>query len=259
MRYIYYIIIIILALSGALGYELMSSPVPPRDTAMIVNGQVITMEEFNRLSSNPPLSVNAPGNSINSLITRELLIQEAQREGIDKDEAFRQSIQNFYEQSLIKLLLDRKFKSLNVSVSDNEIDRYMSLLGRKVRMTIFTSMTMKDAENSYYRNSRTREMNFDELSTYMKSRVAQLEVGQKTSPIEEGGEFIVLRLDKLEGSPHIVESPKKREDIRRMLAAEKREMMISDWVNGLRKKASVKVMLRQGNQPAEDIGNGAIK
>lgn len=259
MRYIYYIILIILALSGALGYELLSSPVPPKDTAMIINGQVITVEEFNRLSSPPPLSVKAPGDSINSLITRELLIQEAQREGIDRDDAFRQSIQNFYEQSLIKLLLDRKFNSLKVSVSDNELNRYMSLLGRKVRMTVFTSKTMKDAEKGHYRDSRTREVDFDELSTYVKSQVSRLEVGQKTAPVGQGGEFIVLRLDKLEGAPRPLPSEKDREDIRKVLIGEKREQMISEWLNSLREKASVKVMLKQENQPAGDIGDTTIK
>ncbi len=67
---------------------------------------------------------------VNSLITKELLLQESQREGIDKEESFRESIQNFYEQSLIKLLIDRKFASLHVTVSDEDVNRYIALMNK---------------------------------------------------------------------------------------------------------------------------------
>lgn len=212
---------------------------------MVINGRAITMEEFNRLQASPPLHLKTRDDLIDSLVTRELLIQEAQKEGIDKEEAFRQSIQNFYEQSLIKLLLDRKFESVKVSVSDGELDSYLSFLGRKIRLTVFTAKTMKDAREGNYRDVRTREVNFDSLSSYMRERVARLKEGQRTKPIGEGGKFVVARLDKLEGSPPATPSKEEREDVRRMLAEEKTEKSISKWVDGLRQKASVKIMLHR--------------
>jgi hypothetical protein len=247
MRYIYYILTIFLVLSAALGYELLSSPVPAKDTAMSINGRVITMHEFNRLCASPPHRLKAQCDSINYLITRELLIQEAQREGIDKEEAFRKSIKNFYEQSLIKLLMDKKFDSLKVSVSDEELDRYISFLGRKVHLTVFTSNTLEDAEKGNYKDIKTRQMSFEDLSTVARDRIFPLKEGEKTQPFSEGGKFVVLRLDKAENSLHISSSEKERESIRKMLISEKKEKMMDDWVAGLRKKADVKVLLNQNN------------
>jgi hypothetical protein len=247
MRYIYYILIIFLVLSAALGYELLSSPVPAKDTAMSINGRVVTIHEFNRLCASPPHRLKAQCDSINYLITRELLIQEAQREGIDKEESFRKSIQNFYEQSLVKLLMDKKFDSIKVSVSDEELGRYMSFLGRKIHLTVFTSDTLEAAEKGNYKDTKTREMNFEDLSSVVRDRIVPLKGGEKTKPLREGDKFVVLRLDKAENSLHVSPSEKERESIRKMLMAEKRETMMDDWVAGLRKKADVKVLLNQNN------------
>lgn len=245
MRYIYYIILIFLILSGALGYELLSPEVPAKDVSMVINGQVITREEFNRICSSPGDHMTTPSDAINSLITRELLIQEAQREGIDKEESFRRSIQNFYEQSLIKLLMDKKFNSLRVTVSDAELERYVSLMDKKVRLTVFTADTRQDAAKGVYKGTETREMNFDDLSRDMREQIVMLTKGEKTGPVEEGGKFIVLRLDRVGNSFRKPPSEKERDNIRKLLASEKRETIISDWIAGLRKKASVKVMLNR--------------
>lgn len=245
MRYIYYIILIVLVLSAALVYELLSSSVTPKDTAMVINGRVITIKEFNRLQSSPPLYLKTREDVIDSIVTRELLIQEAQREGIDKEEAFRQSIQNFYEQSLIKLLLDRKFNSAKISVSDSELDRYLSFLGRKVRVTVSTADTVKDANAGNFRDVRTREVAFDNLSSFIRERLVRLKEGQSTEPIGKGGKFVVVRLDKLEGPPQAPPSEKKREYVKIMLKGEKTERLVSRWVDGLRQKASVKIMLKR--------------
>ena len=47
--------------------------------------------------------------------------------GIDQEEDFRHSIQNFYEQSLTKILLERKYDSFESNPSRQEIDRFLEL------------------------------------------------------------------------------------------------------------------------------------
>ena len=110
MRYIYYIIIILLGLSAIIGYELRGKLSSPKEAAIVVNGKTITVEEFSRVCSSKPTDSGDKNDFINSLITKELLIQESQREGIDREESFRRSIQNYYEQSLIKLLMDEEMR-----------------------------------------------------------------------------------------------------------------------------------------------------
>jgi len=61
---------------------------------------------------------------LNNLINRKLILQEAQKKGLDTDKSFLKMIENFWEQSLLKLALDRKTKEIAGSglVSDKEIE-----------------------------------------------------------------------------------------------------------------------------------------
>ena len=60
------------------------------------------------------------------LLEKELLLQEAQRQGLDREKDFMRSIENYWEQALLKLLLERKSKEISglVHVYDNEIEEY---------------------------------------------------------------------------------------------------------------------------------------
>lgn len=60
------------------------------------------------------------------LISRKLVLQEAEVLGLDKDPQFLESLQLFWEQSLLKLVLARKINEFNLSckVSGKEISEY---------------------------------------------------------------------------------------------------------------------------------------
>ena len=59
---------------------------------------------------------------LEQLITKNILVQEAQRENFDKDRAFMDEIQGYWEQALLKLLLKKKIKELSrqIHVNDQE-------------------------------------------------------------------------------------------------------------------------------------------
>lgn len=62
---------------------------------------------------------------LESIITKKILLQEAQGENVDKDKAFMKEIERYWEQALLKLLLKKKAEKLsrNVVVSQEEIKR----------------------------------------------------------------------------------------------------------------------------------------
>ncbi|GEM_PF-694093 len=65
------------------------------------------------------------------LIERELLVQEAQRLGLDREPEFMKTIERFWKEALIKLLLDRKIQEISdrIHVYDPEIEsRYQKIL-----------------------------------------------------------------------------------------------------------------------------------
>jgi hypothetical protein len=56
-------------------------------------------------------------------VARKLILSEAEKMGLDKDPAFLQDVQIFWEQTLLKMTLARKMKELaaQIDVSDQEV------------------------------------------------------------------------------------------------------------------------------------------
>ena len=65
-------------------------------------------------------------NFLNNLMTRKLLLEEAQRRGLDTQKDFLRSIENFWEQSLLRLVVDQKVKEIvaNITVTEAEMEAY---------------------------------------------------------------------------------------------------------------------------------------
>ena len=83
MKYIYYIMaVMVVALALIVVQFFQGRPDTHKKPAIIINDRIITAEEFARMK--PPHDESG-ADFINSLVTRELLLQEAQRTGIDKD------------------------------------------------------------------------------------------------------------------------------------------------------------------------------
>ena len=83
-----------------------------------INNYEITKQEFEEEFKNSGFSVSDTEDSrksfLDTLINRKLVLQEAQRQGLDKDKAFLKSIERFWEQSLLKVMLDKKSKDISL-------------------------------------------------------------------------------------------------------------------------------------------------
>jgi len=97
-----------------------------KDTIISVNDYNITRKEFeNEFKASAYGKIDTPEarkDFLNTLIDRKLILQYAQKEGLDKKKNFLRSIEKFWEQSLLKVALDRKTKEIEskISVSDWE-------------------------------------------------------------------------------------------------------------------------------------------
>ena len=80
-------------------------------------------EEFRVSSYSHSDTVESRGEFLNTLINRKLILQDAQKRGMDKDGSFLKMIERFWEQSLLKLALDRKSNEIAGSafVGDKEV------------------------------------------------------------------------------------------------------------------------------------------
>ena len=113
------------------GVLLLQSSCSKRDqkneAAVKISTYTLTANEFEELFSEYEMNGDTPGNRenfLNNLITRKLLLEEAQRRGLDTQKDFLRSIENFWEQSLLKLVVDQKVKEIekNITVTESEVE-----------------------------------------------------------------------------------------------------------------------------------------
>lgn len=99
-----------------------------------VNDYEITKEEFEEEFKESMLGMDDTLKSrkefLNQLINRKIILQEAQAQGLDKEQGFLKLIEKFWEQSLLKVALDRKGREISgsVHISDSEAEeRYKKM------------------------------------------------------------------------------------------------------------------------------------
>jgi len=100
----------------------------PKDVAIRVNDFITTIDEFEDEFKNSGYSKDKEGkeNFLEDLIDRKLLLQEAERLGLDKEKEFLKEIEHFWERTLLKNIFDKKSKELagKVHVYEDEIQAH---------------------------------------------------------------------------------------------------------------------------------------
>jgi len=98
-------------------------------TVILVNDYTLSVNEFNELLNDSGIDKDDPvkrKSFLDNLITRKLILQEAQKAGLDKDKDFLQSVERFWEQSLLKVIIDKKIRESlsNIEVTEDDIANY---------------------------------------------------------------------------------------------------------------------------------------
>ena len=90
-------------------------PKQHKDAVATVNGAPVPMQEFQKelaiyANRNPDFKLNAGSveEHLNMVIDKQLMIQEAMKMGLAEDERFLETIKRFWEQTLIRELIDAK-------------------------------------------------------------------------------------------------------------------------------------------------------
>lgn len=118
----------ILAISGC-GKK---QPAEEKKLVAMINNYEITVEDFQddanlMLSKKYPAgdAEKAKDDLLEEMITKKMLLQEAQAKNFDKDKAFMKEIERYWEQALLKLLIREKTREFlqQMSVKDDEISK----------------------------------------------------------------------------------------------------------------------------------------
>lgn len=241
----------------------------------LVNGRAITQTEFElrwrELSDATRTRYEKEGGKrrfLDELITRELLMQEARRRGLDQSDAIRDKTQRYKEQLILDELLKDKLQS-KVEISKAELDAYYELHERELLDPLKVQVSLMLLPNLYAAKDLEAQVNrggsfakfaqrysIDEktkakggdLGPYRKGLVAPevdaairaLKPGLVSAPIKtEAGYYLVMTtpLDK----ETIEADLATQERLRQELLADKRRKRFEEVIADIRTSATVRL------------------
>ena len=238
-----YLIIIFTLIAGTIVLSFLlfpgNNPVPEGDIALSINGHDFSGKAITAESKKHGYH-DTRSELYDSVITRELLIEEAQRQKIDKEENFRKALEDFYENSLVKILLERKNRELAVSVSGEEIDTYIEFLGKNVTFTRLESIPADPVSAQAAPGVKNTAL-FDDLAEPLRLLLASLKPGEFAVRFDTGSDKYALRLDSVTPAAQEIRVPPDRELVKQILEEYKREQLFIRWLADLKAKARIKI------------------
>jgi peptidyl-prolyl cis-trans isomerase C len=278
-------------LAGAIGGSLLllisCTPPPEESVLALVNGRQITQNEFEtrwgELAEATRARYEKEGGKrrfLDELITRELLMQEARKQGLDQSDSIRDRAQRYREQLILDELLKDRIKA-KIELSKEELDAFYEkhahelLTPLKVQvsqMLLPNYPAAKDLEKQinqggdfakyaqrYSIDGKTKAKGGD-LGPYRKDLVIPevdavihtLKPGMVSAPIKtDAGYYLVMitALDK-----EIIQADLAvRERLRQELLNEKRRKRFDDVIADIRAKAIIR-LADASRYVADDVG-----
>lgn len=215
-------------------------PTTQEDIALTVNGHNISNSSISQESNKFGYHGMEKQEIYDSVITREILINEAQRQKIDKEDDFRKALKIFYETSLIKILLERENSKIQVSVSDEEIENYLSYIGKTVSFTRLDSIPTPGTDTKKIAGNANTAL-FDDLAEPLRLLLSTLQPGSYGIRFDTGTEKYALRLDSVNSINSPTEGRFSKQHIRDMISDYKHEQFLNQWLTDLKAKAEVTI------------------
>jgi peptidyl-prolyl cis-trans isomerase C len=282
-------VLLVLGAAAGLWVGGLAGCAPRQDGAVvvIVNGRPITLSEFefrwSELSEATRARYEKEGGKrkfLDDLITRELLMQEARKQGLDQSQSIRERTQRYKEQLILDELLKDTIKT-KVEVSKEELEAYFAqhaheLLGpNKVQVSqmllpnIYAAKDLKKQVESggdfgkfaqrYSIDDKTKAKG-GEVGPYRKGLlppevdavIPTLRPGMVSDPIKTDQGYYIVKVSPLDRET-LQADQATRERLRQELIAEKRRRRLEEIVSELRARASIRMADAAGRM-ADDIG-----
>lgn len=267
---------------------LTSCTPPPEDPVLaLVNGRQITQSEFDlrwsELADATRARYEKEGGKrrfLDELITRELLMQEARKKGLDQDEAIRDRTQRYKEQLILDELLKDTIKA-KIELSKEELDAYYEKHARELLTPLKVSVSQmilpnfpaaKDLEKQvnqggdfakfaqrYSIDGKTRA-NGGDLGPYRKGLVIPevdevihtLKPGMVSAPIKTDTGYYLVKIAPLD--KEIIQADlATRERLRQELLNEKRRRRFDEVIADIRARAIIR-LADASRYVADDVG-----
>ncbi len=235
-----------------------------------VNNDPVKLEDFQReialrSRQDPSYRVNdkAIENQLNTIIDRRLMIQEATRMGLVNNEDFVRTIQTFWEQTLIRELIEEKNQEWEkrLFITEEEINEYYEKMRYKFTFQIARSKDKIEAQQMLEKIKSGNALKwetigpvnyFDNAFGIFKSAFHMSE-GETGILKDETGYFVYL-LERKEA----VDLPpleKLYSQIKTEMFEKKKTEALDEWLKGIREKANIRIDRKMIDSYLNSVGH----
>lgn len=218
-----------------------------------VNGSPIFMKDF--MKEVQAVSRREPGvklteerleEILHTMVDRKLLIDEAVKKGLSEEERFLESIKSFWEQTLIRELIESKNREWaeRLIVTDEEVRARYALMQYKVSLRVIKTDTVEEANAALPSLSEKGKLMgpfFVEDLRPDDALFSAISMEEGASGVAgSGDDFFAYKVVKKEasGAPPLEEV---YDALKAGLLEEKKEKALEDWLESRKKAASIRI------------------
>ncbi len=250
MKYIYFILGIILLISCAYGViSYKGSGEPPGENALVVNERVIPFAELQQMWQQKPYHYRDQNEFIDDLVLREVLIQEAINGGIADEDQFKRLIKDFFEQSLVKTLLDRKQLEQPIELSEPDLANFRKAQHLRYRLTLLRYQSYQQALAGEAAQEQQLIEDFVVLPEALQVRLLSMRSGELSTPFADGADYVRIQIDQIDKLPQLQESVISDDELRQHLHYLLQQKILEEWILRVREQAIVRY-------PQQKLKNG---
>jgi parvulin-like peptidyl-prolyl isomerase len=240
----------------------------PETIVATINDYKMTVDDFNyeskevlrtgKLIGEVPITKE---DILDALITKEILLQEAQKENLDKDKNFMRTIELYWEQTLLKNLLTKKSKDIEkqISVYEDEIVAYYNKMKTKIKAKVHVFDDEKSARKLLRYSGDVTEYiegqpeKFSLLytvpskwfilgqdNTSLENTIFSLSTGRDRDIVKISGNWALIIIEEKEPN-EVKPLPTVRAGIAKNVRKIKEKELIDDWMDDLRSKARIRI------------------
>ena len=248
--------------------------VDPKDKVILtVNGDKITEKELRRelairAAQDPNFKVSSPvvAQQLDIMVNRRILIQEATQRKLAEQEVFLNTIRNFWEQTLIRDLLNQLSKEgvKSATVSEAEINDYYSKLSKKVVFEIARDAQKSVIDGLVEQLKLGREIVWTQKvgpASYEEISSPALEDAFSLQPrtyktYSENGLHYLIRVASNEPTT-VPELSSIRSRIEAQIKQRKQQAALEQWLKEKRSKAKIRLITIKKNQATKPVATKA--
>jgi len=222
-----------------------------------VNGSPIFLSELKKELSFRDNRKNAPkatsaavSDQLNTMIDRQLMIQEAIKMGLSEDERFAQTIKRYWEQTLVRDLIEAKSGEWEkkLTVTEEEINRAYARMHYRIVIRAARASDRRSAEElagKIRRNEpvkheeRVGPVFYDDVKQTPLEHAFDMKTGE-TGVFPAAAEFIVIFVEK----KLAIQLPPLKSlhgQIAQALLEQKRQEALTAWVDSVKKSSKISV------------------